>query len=142
MASSFLAFLFVPSAAMAAEFPSLQISDNTLSMKNQFLVNVGNVVSGSYLRPKVSRGSVKIFNPVLGKWVSGNALWSLMPQVHKNMKVQIDGIDRHQVEFFVEILNPETFTVTKTDSASVWGFGFYLSYWQKINELLHDKMAQ
>lgn len=83
------------------------------------------------VRPRISRGNIKVLEPENNEWISQSDLWTALPNLQKDMKLQVmlDG----SAELYFDIQNTIDQKVYHTKKVQIWGGDVYSGYAEKLN---------
>ena len=87
------------------------------------------------VRPRIDKGKgvVNIYNSETRVWTAGNGDWSKMPEISREVRLRIFGIEDETTEIYFEILDKKTAKLHLTPSKTIYGRRVHEQYIEKLN---------
>jgi len=139
-----LLIIFI-SNAYAQDYFVFHLASNKLPFDNElgveFFYNLEGYKDSEFLvRPKISRGSIEIYEKKNSIWISQNGLWTTMPTLEKEMKTKV--LLEGEADMWFEIQNMLDQEIYTTPKEKIWGGNLYGNYIDLINQNLRYLMTE
>ncbi len=100
-----------------------------------FVYNLEGYKEGDFfVRPKIDRGNIEIYNKENNSWASQSDLWTSMPYIGNEMVVRISL--EGETDMWFEIQNTKNQEIYETLKVKVWGGRLYGDYIDRVNQNL------